>query len=128
MDESTVRTEQAGLEKTLGTWPVFVAGVGLVVAASTLVSDFVGYFTIGLAFLVALLIAFVINLLLGLSCAELSTTYPRAGALYEYGSRAIPWRGPPVVTGLFLAVAFYAMFGLVRALEIAAGAVGPPAL
>src|SRR5918996_5489500 len=121
MDESTVRTEQAGLEKTLGTWPVFVAGVGLVVAASTLVSDFVGYFTIGLAFLVALVIAFVINLLLGLSCAELSTTYPKAGALYEYGSRAIPGRAASVLTRLFLAFAFYRMFGLRGALEISAG-------
>jgi amino acid transporter len=124
MSERTTGTEQFGLEKTLGTWSVFVAGVGLVVAASTLVSDFVGYFTVGLAFLVALLIAFVINLLLGLSCAELSTTYPRAGALYEYGSRAIPWRGGSVVVGLFLAFAFYAMFGIVGALEVAAGSFG----
>src|SRR5688572_26270892 len=128
MSERTTGTEQVGLEKTLGTWSVFVAGVGLVVAASTLVSDFVGYFTVGLAFLVALLIAFLINLLLGLSCAELSTTYPRAGALYEYGSRAIPWRGASVVTGLFLAFAFYGMFGFVGALEISAGSFGLQAL
>lgn len=128
MDERAAGRAEAGLEKTLGTWPVFVAGVGLVVAASTLVSDFVGYFTIGLAFLVALVIAFLINLFLGLSCAELSTTYPRAGALYEYGSRAIPWRGASVVTGLFLAYAFYGMFGFVGALEISAGSFGLQAL
>jgi amino acid transporter len=72
----------------------------MAVAASTLVSDFVGYFTIGMAFLVALMIAFVINLLLGLSCAELSTTYPKAGALYEYGSRAFPWPAASVITAL----------------------------
>jgi amino acid transporter len=124
MSERAAGPEQGGLEKTLGTWSVFVAGVGLVVAASTLVSDFVGYFTVGLAFLVALLIAFVINLLLGLSCAELSTTYPKAGALYEYGSRAVPWGGGSVVVGLFLAFAFYAMFGIVGALEVAAGSFG----
>jgi amino acid transporter len=128
MDERAAGRAEAGLEKTLGTWAVFVAGVGLVVAASTLVSDFVGYFTIGLAFLIALLIAFLINLFLGLSCAELSTTYPRAGALYEYGSRAIPWRGASVVTGLFLAFAFYGMFGFVGALEISAGSFGLQAL
>ena len=128
MSERVPGAQGTGLEKTLGTWSVFVAGVGLVVAASTLVSDFVGYFTVGLAFLVALVIAFVINLLLGLSCAELSTTYPKAGALYEYGSRAIPWRAASVVTGLFLAFAFYAMFGLVGALEIAAGSFGLQAL
>jgi amino acid transporter len=128
MNERATVHPETGLEKTLGTWSVFVAGVGLVVAASTLVSDFVGYFTIGLAFLVALVIAFVINLLLGLSCAELSTTYPRAGALYEYGSRAFPSRGASVVVGLFLAFAFYLMFGLVGALEIAAGSFGLQAL
>ncbi|MFC5995722.1 APC family permease [Pseudonocardia hispaniensis] len=128
MDNHAVGTEQPRLEKTLGTWSVFVAGVGLVVAASTLVSDFVGYFTIGLAFLIALLIAFLINLFLGLSCAELSTTYPRAGALYEYGARAIPWRGASAITGIFLAFAFYGMFGLVGALEISAGSFGLQAL
>lgn len=128
MSERLGEAGQVGLEKTLGTWSVFVAGVGLVVAASTLVSDFVGYFTVGLAFLVALLIAFVINLLLGLSCAELSTTYPKAGALYEYGSRAVPGQGPSVVVGLFLAFAFYAMFGIVGALEVAAGSFGLQAI
>jgi amino acid transporter len=128
VSERGVATGQVGLEKTLGTWSVFVAGVGLVVAASTLVSDFVGYFTVGLAFLVALLIAFVINLLLGLSCAELSTTYPKAGALFEYGARAVPGRGRSVVVGLFLAFAFYAMFGIVGALEVAAGSFGLQAI
>lgn len=128
MGGGAMSTEKAGLEKTLGTWSVFVAGVGLVVAASTLVSDFVGYFTIGLAFLVALVIAFLINLLLGLSCAELSSTYPRAGALYEYGSRAVPGRAAPVITGLFLAFAFYAMFAIVGALEVSAGSFGLQAI
>jgi amino acid transporter len=128
MSSGAVSAGKAGLEKTLGTWSVFVAGVGLVVAASTLVSDFVGYFTVGLAFLVALVIAFVINLFLGLSCAELSTTYPKAGALYEYGAHAIPWRAASVITGLFLAFAFYAMFGIVGALEVSAGSFGLQAL
>jgi amino acid transporter len=128
MSERVVGPQDSGLEKTLGTWSIFVAGVGLVVAASTLVSDFVGYFTIGLAFLVALVIGFLINLFLGLSCAELSTTYPKAGALYEYGARAVPWRGASVVAGLFLAFAFYGMFGIVGALEIAAGSFGLQAL
>lgn len=112
------------LEKTLGTWAVFVAGVGLVAAASTLVSEFVGYFSIGSAFVLALFIAFLVNLLLGLSCAELSTTYPKAGALYEYGAAAIPWGGASVVAGLFLAFSFYGMFAFTGALEISAGSLG----
>jgi amino acid transporter len=119
-----VGAEERGLERVLGTWAVFVAGVGLVVAASTLVSDYVGYFQLGSAFLLTLFIAFLVNLFLGLSCAELSTTYPRAGALYEYGAAATPSRALAALVGLFLAFAFYGMFGFVGALETAAGAFG----
>lgn len=45
--DSTVATG-GGLEKALGTRDIFVAGVALVVATTTLVSDFQGYFTLGL--------------------------------------------------------------------------------
>ena len=48
-------TQEKGLVKALGTRDIFMAGVGLVVAASTLVSDFIGWFAAGRAFAVALL-------------------------------------------------------------------------
>ena len=112
-----------GLQQALGTRDIFVAGVGLVVAATTLVSDFVGWFTVGSAFWMALLLAFGINLLLGLSAAELSTTYPKAGALYDYGAATL--RGTKgILLGLFLANAFYVMFAFAGAGEITAGAIG----
>ena len=57
---ATTGVEERGLERTLGTWAVFVAGVGLVVATSTLVSDFVGYFSVGVNFFTSLIIAFLI--------------------------------------------------------------------
>lgn len=112
---------------TLTTRDIFVAGVGLVVAATTLVSDFNGWIGVGATFAITLAIAFVINLLLGLSVAELSTTYPRAGALYDYGGAALKGsRG--ALLGLFLAYAFYGMFALAGAGEITAGAFGAQAI
>lgn len=114
-----------GLVKALGGWHVFIAGVGLVVAASTLVSDFVGWFSLGTAFVMALLIAFAINMLLGLSVAELSTTYPKAGALYDYGAAALPGTGAlATIAGVFLAFSFYGMFAFAGPGETVAGALG----
>jgi amino acid transporter len=113
------------LVKALGTWHIFAAGVGLVVAASTLVSDFQGWFGGGTNFAIALLAAGVLNLLLGLSAAELSTTYPKAGALYDYGAAATP--GGKVAktgVGVFLGVLFYTMFAFAGGGETTAGASG----
>jgi amino acid transporter len=116
-----------GLEKALGTRDVFVAGVALVVASTTLVSDFVGYFTLGASFLVAILIAFVINLLLGLSASELAVEAPRAGAIYEYG-RDVFGGTLGKLAGVFLGLTFVGMFVLVGPGEAAAGAFGLQAL
>ncbi|MCE2526985.1 MAG: APC family permease [Actinomycetia bacterium] len=124
----TSSTDQ-GLIKALSTRDVFMAGVGLVVASSTLVSDFEGWIGIGTAFAMALVMAFVINLLLGLSAAELAVTYPKAGALYDYGAAAFGGKGAKAaITGIFLGFSFYAMFGFVGALETNAGAFGLRAL
>lgn len=81
--------QHTNLKKSIGTWEVMVAGVALVVAASTLVSDFAGYFTLGAAFAIALVFGFLINLLLGISVADLSVAYPRAGALYDYARQIL---------------------------------------
>ena len=48
-----------------------IAGVALVVAASTLVSDFNGYFALGWGFVIALILAGGVNLLLAMSAADL---------------------------------------------------------
>jgi amino acid transporter len=113
------------LVKALGTWDIFAAGVGLVVAASTLVSDFQGWFGGGTNFAIALLAAGVLNLLLGLSAAELSTTYPKAGALYDYGAAATPGgKAAKTFVGVFLGVLFYTMFAFAGGGETTAGASG----
>lgn len=114
-----------GLVKVLTTKDIVVTGVGLVVAATTLVSDFNGWFTLGSAFWWALVLAFLINLFLGLSVAELSTTYPKAGAIYDYGAASVPGAGAlAAVTGIFLAFTFYAMFGFAGPGETVAGSYG----
>lgn len=120
MDLTTTKTRPTA---KIGTFEVFVAGVALVVASTTLVSDLQGYFSLGLSFAVAILVAFVVNLLLGLSVAELAIDRPRAGALYEYG-RAIFRGAPGKFIGVFLAFAFAGMFVFAGAGEIAAGAFG----
>jgi len=122
-------TKSESLIKALDTKDIFVAGVGLVVAASTLVSDFQGWFLGGRAFALALIAAAVLNLLLGLSAAELSTTYPKAGALYDYGAAATPGGAPgKTLVGLFLGFLFYVMFAFAGGGETTAGAFGAQGL
>lgn len=114
-------TNDTTMQRSAGTWQVMVAGIALVVAASTLVSDFVGYFTLGLGFVVALALAFLLNLLLGLSAADLAATYPRAGALYEYAGGVLPGK-LGAHAGVFLALAFFLMAPLAVAGEVGSGA------
>ncbi len=118
-------TQQSELVKVLETRDIFAAGVGLVVAASTLVSDFQGWFLGGRTFALALIGAAVLNLLLGLSAAELATTYPKAGALYDYGAAATPGgHAAKTLVGLFLGFLFYVMFAFAGGGETTAGAAG----
>lgn len=114
-----------GLVKALGTRDIFAAGVGLVVAASTLVSDFLGWFSGGWLFALALVASAILNLLLGLSAAELAVTYPRAGALYDYGAHTVPGgHAVKTMVGIFLAALFYIMFAFAGGGETTAGAAG----
>ena len=117
----------AGLQRSLGTWQVFVAGAALVVAASTLVSDFSGFFALGGTFVVALLLGFLVNFLLALSAADLSTAHPRAGALYHYAREIFRGRRGELL-GAFLGLSFFGMFAFAASGETAAGAFGLSAL
>ncbi len=111
------------LSRSIGTWEVMVAGVALVVAASTLVSDLIGFFTLGAVFVVALVLGFAVNLLLGISAADLSVSYPRAGALYEYARKIFRGRAGEFA-GVFLGLAFFGMFAFAASGEVSAGAFG----
>lgn len=119
--------ENKELTKSLGTWDVFVAGVSLVVAASTLVSDFNGYFTLGIYYAGAILLGFLINLFLGLSAADLSVAYPKAGALYDY-AKAIFKGSAGRFLGIFLGLSFFGLIALAGSGEVLSGAYGLQAL
>lgn len=127
MENDIMQKSTANPAGTLDTWHIMVAGVALVVAASTLVSDFTGYFTLGYAFAMALAIGFLINLVLAISVADLSVAYPKAGALYDYARAIIGGKAGRFV-GTFLGLAFYGMFALTASGETAAGAFGLKAL
>ena len=115
------------LSKSIGTWEVWVAGVALVVAASTMVTDFTGFFTLGAGFAIALVLGFVLNLLLAFSAAELSVAHPRAGALYDYTRNIFSGKTGHFL-GVFLGLSFFGMFAFTASGETAAGAYGLQAL
>src|SRR6185369_17700465 len=83
---------------------VAVAAVGYVVASTTLVSDLQGWFAHGVSFTWALCAAFVLNLMLCLSVAELAASFPGAGAIYSFTSSVLKPRRGHRPLGVFAAV------------------------
>jgi amino acid transporter len=116
-----------GLSKSLNSWDVFIAGVAVVVAASTLISDLTGYFTFGIGFAIATALAFIVNLFLGMSAADLSVAYPRAGGLYDYAKEIFGGRFGKFF-GVFLGLTFFGTIAFAVSGETAAGAFGLRAL
>ena len=114
-------TQTNQLARVLGTRHVMIAGISVVVAASTLVSDFTGYFTIGAGFIISLLLAFIVNLLLGFTAGFLGANYPKAGTIYNY-TRSIIGGRRGVYGGLLLGLTFYLMSSFAISGEALAGA------
>lgn len=118
---------QLGLLKSLNSWDIFIAGVAGVIVTSTLISDLTGYFTFGIGFAIAIALAFIVNLLLGMSAANLSVAYPRSGGLYDFAKEIFGgWLGG--FLGVFFGLTFYGMIALAVSAETAAGALGLRAL
>ena len=109
------------LSKTLSTKHVIVGGISVVVAASTLVSDFSGYIDIGAGFIISLFIGFVVNLLLGISAGKLAATYPKSGTIYNYAKSVIGGSNGAYI-GIFLGLTFYFMASFAISGETLAGA------
>lgn len=110
------------LARVLSAPDIGVVAVSYVMASTTLVSDLTGWLTQGAGFLWPLLAAAVINLLLALSVAELSDSFPRCGAVYSFASEVFrPLRGHRPL-GAFLAVTFIGMTVLAGAGEVSNGA------
>jgi amino acid transporter len=116
------------LARILSLRDVAVAATSYIVASTTLVSDLAGWLTYGSAFVWPLAVAFVVNLLLALSVAQLAESYPRCGAIYSFASAVLhPLRGHRA-TGVFLAVVFIGMTMLAGASEVSSGAYSLKAL
>ena len=120
-ESADVNTPAEGqdLNRVLGFWSIVGAGVGLVVATTTLVSDLNGWAIAGPAFLVSLLLGFLINLAVGLSFSELSTAFPRAGQIYEYSRDAFGRGRDYIATGV--GTTYFAAMIFVFMAEISAG-------
>ncbi|NJL88106.1 MAG: APC family permease [Leptolyngbyaceae cyanobacterium SM1_1_3] len=92
-----------------------------------MVSDLTGYFTLGASFAAAIALAFIVNLFLGFSVADLGITYPKAGGLYDYAKAIFRGRFGAFL-GVFLGLTFFGMYALAASGETAAGALGLQAL
>lgn len=117
--DAGVAAEGQDLNRVLGFWSIVGAGVGLVVATTTLVSDLNGWAIAGPAFLVSLLLGFLINLAVGLSFSELCTAFPRAGQIYEYSRDAFGRGRDYIATGV--GTTYFAAMVFVFMAEVSAG-------
>lgn len=112
--------ETQELKRVLGLGSIFAVSVGLVCASSTLVSNINGFGIAGPAFIISLLLAFLVNFLVVLSYAELATTFPKAGQIYEYTKEAFEKGKLILSTGA--GTTYWGMMGFVFAAEVSAGA------
>ncbi|MCB9486306.1 MAG: amino acid permease [Thermoflexaceae bacterium] len=101
-----------GLRPVLALWEVTAAGVAIIVGAGVYVIIGEAAGEAGAAVWLSFLVAGALSGLTALSYAELASMFPRAGAAFEYTSRAFP----PVV-------AFLAGWSMAVALVIAVAAV-----
>ena len=118
---------QLGLPKSLNSWDIFIAGVAGILVTSTLISDMMGYFTLGIGFAIAIALAFIVSLLLGISAADLSVAYPRSGGLYDFAKEIFGGRLGRFL-GVFLGLTFYGTIAFAVSGETTAGAFGLRAL
>ena len=110
------------LRRVLGAPQVALAAVSYVVASSTLVSDLSGWLSLGAAFLCPLLAAFGLNILLCLSVADLSASFPRCGAIHAFANASLGSASVGRAAGVFLALVLIGLTALAGAGEIATGA------
>ena len=115
------------LSKSLNSWDIFIAGVAGIIVTTTLISDLTGYFTLGIGFAIAIALAFIVNLLLGISAADLSVAYPRSGGLYDFAKGIFGGRLGRFL-GVFLGLTFYGTIAFAVSGETTAGAFGLRAL
>src|SRR5512137_2754428 len=91
-----------GLKRELGLWEVTLSGVGIILGAGiyALIGEAAGL--AGNAVWISFVLSAGIALCTGLSYAELSSLFPRAGAEYEYVNHAFGRRAAFVIGWLII--------------------------
>lgn len=95
------------LKRSLGLWACIATATGIVVCSSSLVSMGQGFGIAGPGFIIAMLVAAVLNLFVVFSFAELSSMIPRAGGVNHY---TLPALGP--FAGLLSVIAGYVLVNI----------------
>jgi amino acid transporter len=80
---------ESQLKRTLGFWSCLAVGVGLVVASTTLVSLGQGMGIAGGGFLLAMIVAWLLQFFTAMSFGELACMMPRAGGISSYTQAAM---------------------------------------
>ncbi|MEY4545867.1 MAG: hypothetical protein RL685_2062 [Pseudomonadota bacterium] len=110
------------LKPALGVGGVFVAAISYVIGTTTLVSDLAGWFSLGIWFALPLAAALALNVALALSVTELSSVFPRAGAIYSFTAAVLLPAAAAKALALFVALVLLGMIALGGVGEIYAGA------
>lgn len=105
-EEDCIVTEKT-LKKSIGLWGVIATATGIVVASTTLVSMGQGFGIAGKGFVIAMVVAAILNLFVAFSFAELSSIIPRAGGINHY---TLPAMGP--FLGLLSVIAGYVLVNI----------------
>lgn len=106
------------LEREIGLWQVILAGVGIILGAGIYVLIGRASALSGNALWISFLISALVAMFTGLSYAELSSIFPRAGAEYVYTEKAFGYRLAFVVGWLLV------LSGFVFASTVALGFAG----
>lgn len=114
--------EASALRPVIGIGGVFVTAVSYVIATTSLVSDFSGWFRHGIWFAVPLAVALGLNAALALSVSELCAAFPRAGAVYSFTASVLAGSRAARSMALFTALSLFGMVALGGVGEIFAGA------
>lgn len=103
-------------ERKLGLPSVIATGVGLIVATSCLLSLGIGSSTIGITFIISIIIACVLNILTALSISELNALMPNlTGGLAQYSLACVG----PLITEIIMVGGYLACNTIIGSAECA---------
>lgn len=114
MDYRRAAHSRPKLERSLGLWTTTLIGIGIIIGAGIYALIGEGVAVAGANVWLSFLAAAFVSILSGLSYAELSSMYPKAGAEYDYLSKAFSprwgfWVGWLIIIAGFVSIATVAL-------------------